>query len=153
MLQTRARRVSCSRFLFAKTQRFLREEQMQDQRNMRAASLPEAILIVCLVVLFSGAAFQELSGRAIAAQAQSGAAQPARQTVAEKIAASQQLLDINTATADQLKILPGMGAAYAQRVIDGRPYTAKNQLATRGILPKDEYERIRELIVAHRPKK
>ncbi|HXE06717.1 MAG TPA: helix-hairpin-helix domain-containing protein [Acidobacteriaceae bacterium] len=126
---------------------------MQDQRNMRAASLPEAILIVCLVVLFSGAAFQELSGRAIAAQAQSGATQPAKQTVAEKIAASQQLLDINTATADQLKILPGMGAAYAQRVIDGRPYTAKNQLATRGILPKDEYERIRELIVAHRPKK
>jgi hypothetical protein len=45
-----------------------------------------------------------------------------------------------------------MGDAYAARVIAGRPYTAKNQLVTRGILPKDEYERIRELIIAHRPK-
>ncbi|HWG17324.1 MAG TPA: helix-hairpin-helix domain-containing protein [Acidobacteriaceae bacterium] len=125
---------------------------MQDQRSMRAASLPEALLIVCLVALFGGAAFQELSGRAGAAQAQSATAQPAKQTIAEKIAASKQLLDINTASAAQLQALPGMGAAYADRVIAARPYTAKNQLATRGILPKDEYERIRELIVAHRQK-
>lgn len=125
---------------------------MQDQKSMRAASLPEALLIVCLLVLFGGAAFQELSGRASAAQAQSAAAQPAKLTIAEKIAASKQLLDINTASAAQLQALPGMGAAYAARVIAARPYTAKNQLATRGILPKDEYERIRELIVAHRPK-
>lgn len=125
---------------------------MQDQRSMRAASLPEALLILCLVTLFGGAAFQELSGRAIAAQAQSAAVQPAKQTIAEKIAASKQLLDINTASAAQLQALPGMGAAYAGRVIAARPYTAKNQLATRGILPKEEYERIRELIVAHRPK-
>ncbi len=72
--------------------------------------------------------------------------------MAEKIAASKQLLDINTATADQLKALPGMGDAYAARVIAGRPYTAKNQLTTRGILPQAEYERIRELIIAHRVK-
>jgi len=133
------------------------------------------LLIVCLVALFAGAAFQGLSASAGAAQAQNaGSAAPAPpevaaqkpgpqvqsnspgaaspQTIAEKIAASQQLLDINTATADQLNALPGMGAAYAARVIAGRPYTAKNQLATRGILPKDEYERIRDRIIAHRPK-
>jgi competence protein ComEA len=125
---------------------------MQDQRSMRAASLPESLLIVCMLVLFGGTAFQELSGRASAAQAQSAAAHPAKQTIAEKIAASKQLLDINTATAAQLQALPGMGEAYAARIIAGRPYTAKNQLAGRGILPKDEYERIRERIVAHRPK-
>lgn len=124
------------------------------QERPRAASLPEMLLIVCLVALFAGAAIQGLSSRAGAAQAQNavGASAKPQQTVAEKIAASQQLLDINTATAEQLKALPGMGEAYAARVIAGRPYTAKNQLATRGILPKEEYERIRELIIAHRPK-
>lgn len=58
-------------------------------------------------------------------------------------------LDINTASAAELKQLPGMGVIYAKRVIEGRPYTAKNQLVTRGILPQEAYARIRDLIVAH----
>ena len=62
-------------------------------------------------------------------------------------------LDINTATADQLKAFPGIGDAYAKRIIDGRPYTAKNQLTTRGILPAATYNRIKDQIVASRPKK
>jgi competence protein ComEA len=85
------------------------------------------------------------------AQPASGAAP--QQTVAQKIAASKDLLDINTATPEQLKGLPGMGEAYAQRVIAGRPYTAKNQLTTRGILPAGEYDKIKPLIIAHRVKK
>ena len=87
-----------------------------------------------------------------AAQTTANSAAPAQQTIAEKIAASKDLLDINTATAAELNRLPGMGDAYAQRVIAGRPYTAKNQLTTRGILPAAEYERIKALIIAHRPK-
>ena len=87
-----------------------------------------------------------------AAQTAANSAAPAQQTIAEKIAASKDLLDINTATAAELKALPGMGDAYAQRVIAGRPYTAKNQLTTRGILPAAEYERIKPLIIAHRVK-
>jgi competence protein ComEA len=85
------------------------------------------------------------------AQAGNSGAAP-QQTIAEKIAASKNLLDINAATAEQLKALPGMGDAYVQRVVAGRPYTAKNQLTTRGILPAAEYERIKELIIAHRVK-
>jgi len=60
------------------------------------------------------------------------------------------LLDINTATPEQLLALPGMGRAYAQRVIAGRPYSAKNQLLSRGILPEPAYEKIAGLIVARR---
>ena len=68
-------------------------------------------------------------------------------------AASAQLLDLNTATPAQLKALPGIGDAYAKRIIEGRPYTAKNQLVTRGVLPQATYDRIRDQIIAHRPAK
>ena len=62
-------------------------------------------------------------------------------------------LDINTATPDQLKAFNGIGDAYAERIIDGRPYTAKNQLVTRGILPQATYNKIKDQIIASRPKK
>ncbi len=96
-------------------------------------------------------------GAAVASVAfapQVGTAQtaPAKQTVREKIAASRDLLDINTATAAQLSALPGMGAVFAKRVIDGRPYSAKNLLVRRGIIPADTYAGIKDLIIAHRVK-
>ncbi len=61
-----------------------------------------------------------------------------------------QLLDINTATADQLKALPGIGDAYSKKIIDGRSYTAKNQLTSRGIIPQATYDKISGMIIAHR---
>ena len=79
-------------------------------------------------------------------------AKPATPTVAQKIAASKELLDINTATADQLKALTGIGDAYSKRIIDGRPYTAKNQLVTKGVLPQATYDKVKDQIIAHRPK-
>jgi DNA uptake protein ComE-like DNA-binding protein len=68
-------------------------------------------------------------------------------------AATADKIDINTATADQLKAVPGIGDAYAKRIIDGRPYTAKNQLASRGILPQGVYDKIKDQIIANKPKK
>jgi competence protein ComEA len=62
-------------------------------------------------------------------------------------------LDINTATADQLKAFPGIGDAYSKRIIDGRPYTAKNQLVSRGVLPEGVYNKIKDSIIASKPKK
>ena len=68
-------------------------------------------------------------------------------------AAPATLLDLNTAAADQLLALPGIGKAYSARIIAGRPYTAKNQLVTRGILPQQVYARFQNGIIAKRTTK
>ena len=62
-------------------------------------------------------------------------------------------LDINTATADQLKSFNGIGDAYAKRIIDGRPYTMKTQLVSKGVLPQATYNKIKDNIVASHMKK
>src|SRR5262245_30725122 len=110
-------------------------------------TLPFArLLAVCLLCALLGAP--------MAAQSKPSSGQ---QKAATKTAASAKdtgkkaasgLLDINTATVDQLKALPGIGDAYSKKIIDGRPYTRKDQLVSKSIVPQATYDKIKDLIIA-----
>jgi competence protein ComEA len=67
--------------------------------------------------------------------------------------ATGKLLDINSATASQLRSLPGVGDAYAQKIISGRPYANKSQLKSNNIIPASVYDKIASLIIAKQPPK
>jgi DNA uptake protein ComE-like DNA-binding protein len=57
-------------------------------------------------------------------------------------------IDINTATVDQLKAIPGIGDAYAAKILAGRPYKSKDQLRSKQILPAAVYAKVKDRLVA-----
>ncbi len=70
-----------------------------------------------------------------------GAAKEAKPAQAEP-------LDVNSATADQLKTLPGIGDAYSEKIVKGRPYRGKDELAKKKIIPQATYDKIKDQIIA-----
>lgn len=62
------------------------------------------------------------------------------------------MLDLNTATMKELEALPGIGDAYSEKIVKGRPYTRKDELVSKGILPETTYEKIKNRVVARKPK-
>jgi competence protein ComEA len=104
---------------------------------MRASRFTSAVLTLAAMVLFG----------VMPAVAVGGQAAPTKTS-----ATTTQLIDINSATAAQLKTLPGIGDAYSAAIIKGRPYANKTQLKSKNIVPAATYAKIAPLIIATQPK-
>src|SRR5262245_38554866 len=66
-----------------------------------------------------------------------------KSTAAKATQSAATLLDLNTATKEQLASLPGIGDAYSQKIIDGRPYARKDELVSKKIIPSATYSKIK----------
>lgn len=97
-----------------------------------------------LLVLFALALITGISASQGAAQASSGS----KSSTSTMTASSADLVDINSATKDQLDALPGIGAAYSQKIIDGRPYAKKTDLVRKKVIPQATYNKIKDMIIA-----
>jgi len=100
------------------------------------------LLVVALLLVCSMASFGVAGQKSPAAPT---AAAPAK---VETPAAKTELIDLNSATEDQLKSLPGIGDAYSKKIIDGRPYAKKDQLVSKKIIPGATYDKIKDKVIA-----
>jgi DNA uptake protein ComE-like DNA-binding protein len=113
--------------------------------------ITRATLAIISLLLFASLSF----AADVKVADKNSAAKPSAEKVAAetKAPAKKELVDINSANDAELKAVPGIGDAYAAKIIVGRPYANKTQLKSRNILPGPVYEKVKDQLIAKQPPK
>jgi len=118
---------------------------------MKRSIIPSA-LIAAALLLSAGLSLADASKPAPAAEtkAVSGAKAKQSSAKAKRVKAAKRVkpVDINSAGKAELKKLPGISDAQAEKIITGRPYLSKANLVTQNIISLAEYERLKEMVIA-----
>ena len=103
--------------------------------------LAVVILAVLALTLNSATAIAQGKGKATP-----------KTTATKSAPAKGALLDLNSASKQELMTLPGIGDALSQKIIDGRPYARKDQLVSKNIIPQATYDKIKDQVIAKQKK-
>ena len=104
---------------------------------MKRKKISVVMVAVCSLFLLAGSAMAQTKAPKKTAASQTSSAN-----------APKELVDLSSATKEQLSALPGIGDAYSQKIIDNRPYRAKTDLVKKKVIPQATYNKIASQVIA-----
>jgi competence protein ComEA len=121
---------------------------------LRENSISSEVLEMKLIKTFMAAVFATTLIGSSPVWVQSADTKDKAATTSEtkKAPAKKEPLDINTASVDELKAVPGIGDAYAKKIAENRPYKRKDELVKKKIIPQATYDKVKDQIIAKQPK-
>ncbi len=109
-------------------------------------------IVLALIVALAGTTSLAQTAKGKPATKAAAGATTAKKAPAASTPRAATLLDLNSASKADLQALPGIGDAYAQKIIDGRPYKRKDELVIKKVIPTATYEKIKDQVIARQSK-